>query len=304
MRINYPHRQGNFPELPSCYYIQERKRQEVLFVVKVCKKCGEEKPATNEYFRKAKRNRDGLSGSCRKCATLLQREYNYKNRDVIMEQQKLYNKVNSVSIAEYHKQYRQLNDHSIKENLREYYQENNVVIKERSKLRYQENKEEIKEQRKGYFIDYRKNNIEAIAKRTKNYRDSHKEYNSAWHKQYGKNNRDKCNVITQRYRARKRKLPSTLTTLQWEQIKKYFNNECAYCGESSPLAQEHHFPLVLGGEYAVSNIVPSCRRCNSSKGPKLFSDWYKHQDYYDKQRESKILNYLGYKDSIQQLSFV
>ena len=69
-----------------------------------------------------------------------------------------------------------------------------------------------------------------------------------------------------------------------EELKKYFNNECAYCG--LPLS-EHYFTrkgvTKLGdfhkehvdheGLNDLSNCVPSCSECNSEKNKKIFEKW-------------------------------
>ena len=141
--------------------------------------------------------------------------------------------------------------------------------------------------------------------------DYHKAYNvihkyetSARKKIYTKINKISINIRHQKRKAMKRGLLHTLTMGQWTKMKNDFNNKCAYCGEVKPLTQDHLFPLFLGGEYTTSNIIPACTSCNCSKGPKLLDDWYPNQPYYDKAKEHKILSYLGYKNNIQQLSFM
>ena len=107
----------------------------------------------------------------------------------------------------------------------------------------------------------------------------------------------------QRRMALKRKLSSTLTLAQWENMKMHFNNKCAYCGKELPLAQEHFLALTKGGEYTVNNIIPSCKTCNSSKCNKDFFTWYPKYKYFSKKREKIILKFLNYKNEIQQLTF-
>ena len=45
----------------------------------------------------------------------------------------------------------------------------------------------------------------------------------------------------------------------------------------------------------AKNIIPSCKRCNSSKSNKDFFEWYPQYEYYSKENENFILSYLGYK---------
>lgn len=73
-------------------------------------------------------------------------------------------------------------------------------------------------------------------------------------------------IITWRYNTRKKLLPATLTLEQWEAIKRFYNNCCAYCGRKFvKLTQDHLIPVSKGGPYTAQNIVPACRSCNSKK---------------------------------------
>ena len=111
-------------------------------------------------------------------------------------------------------------------------------------------------------------------------------------------------INEQKRRARVKELPSTLTLGQWNTIKIAFDNRCCYCGKVKPLAQEHFIAVANKGEYSHNNIVPACKSCNSSKRDKDFFEWYSKFKFYSKTREQKILKYLGYKNNIQQLSFI
>lgn len=52
----------------------------------------------------------------------------------------------------------------------------------------------------------------------------------------------------------------------WKEMLEKFSHCCAYCGTSEKLEMDHIVPLSRGGAHAASNIVPSCKRCNSIKG--------------------------------------
>lgn len=163
-----------------------------------------------------------------------------------------------------------------------------------------------------YQNNWRKNNKEKLksyevdrSQRDRKYREKHKkrryEVNEVWRK----NNHDKLKMYTQKRRSLKSKLPASFTKTQWNECKKYFDYQCAYCGNSDKkLHQDHFIPLVKGGEYTKQNIIPSCASCNSSKRDKDFKEWYRDREYYDEARERKILNYLGYKNKQQQLALI
>lgn len=235
-------------------------------MTKICSKCGEEKPATTEYFRKAKTNKDGLRGQCKDC------------------------------VKEYNKQYREENKEEIKELNKQWRKENKEEIKEYNKQYYKENKEEIKEKKNEY---------------NKQYYEENKEKRNEYLKQYRQENKERVRQHCQTYRARKRLLPATLTTKQWQEIKKDFDSKCAYCGMTEEnhlkifnqqLHQEHFIPLSEGGEYTDNNIIPACRNCNSSKNNTNFFEWYPTYEEYNEEREQFILEYLGYIEDTQQLT--
>ena len=69
--------------------------------------------------------------------------------------------------------------------------------------------------------------------------------------------------------SRKKGVPTSLTTAEWNFVLGYYDHRCAYCGkpetETGTLAQEHVYPISRGGGYTIHNIVPSCSSCNSRK---------------------------------------
>lgn len=223
-----------------------------------CTKCGEEYPATREFFHKHKNN-PGLRPDCKKCFSIAAKARYEKNRDKYLE------------------------------SLKQYRENNAQVIKQRRINYYQKNKEFIKAKSVAYYHETsKKRNAYKVAKR-----------NSEWKKK----NKDKVNGYTHKRRAIARNLQATLTSKQWEQIKKDFNYQCAYCGEVKELTQDHFVPISRGGEYTRNNIVPACSSCNPSKGDKDFFDWYPLQDFYSAKREIKILKHLNYaKRNLQQIA--
>ena len=62
---------------------------------------------------------------------------------------------------------------------------------------------------------------------------------------------------------------NTLTPEQWEAIKTLYGQRCAYCGSLGTVFRDHVVPISRGGDNVVSNIVPACTPCNSSKGSKM-----------------------------------
>jgi len=253
--------------------------------VRACNKCGREFPATNEYFVGTKLCKSGISRVCRECDRNDKREYYQANKALAIERIKRYRDANKESVIERSRLYSNTHKKSIAESGKRYRNANKSKIAERMKKYNEVNKECISEYRKRYNEE----NKLFIKERARRYRESNKE---------------KCKLLLQRYKAKKRLLPATLTIEQWETVKQYFDHKCAYCGNSEPLAQEHFYPVSKGGEFTNNNIIPSCASCNSSKNNKLFNEWYPKFKHYSKRRENKILNFLNYKQGVQQLSLI
>ena len=79
---------------------------------------------------------------------------------------------------------------------------------------------------------------------------------------------------------------------KWRQsIKEKWNYECAYCGSEDNLTLDHITPRSKGGSERVTNILCACHSCNHSKGHKMWSDWFLSQDFFDKEKLSKIIEW-------------
>jgi hypothetical protein len=53
-----------------------------------------------------------------------------------------------------------------------------------------------------------------------------------------------------------------------EKIRAFFQDQCAYCGESIPRGSgdiDHLIPVATGGANALANRVLSCKSCNSKE---------------------------------------
>lgn len=273
--------------------------------IKVCNKCKREFPATTEYFTKQSTGKYGLRSRCKEC----DKRYRDENKDRTRQ----WREENKEKISEYNKLYRKENKEQLAEQMKHWRKENKEQIVEYSKQYYEENKDRYRKWNKRWCKDNAEHRKEYHRERNKQYYKENKKQILKCNKQYRKENRELHNIWQQNYKARKKKLPYTLTLKQWDQIKKSFNNSCAYCGMeerkhieefNEQLHQDHFISLINGGEYTHNNIIPSCRRCNSSKQDKNFFEWYPKQEHYNKERELFILEYLNYEaKNIQQLAF-
>lgn len=269
---------------------------------KTCNKCKAE--LIFEMFYKCKTKNDGLQNQCKDCAgeqkrkyyqdhkkaiVEIRKEYYQNNKEIISVNKKEYYQVNREGLLETRKEYAINNKEAIfvrkktfrqahKEILaivhKEYYEANKEDISTRGKEYYKTNKETIDPKNRKYYIE----NKGVIALSVKKYQETHKEY---------------YRIIREKRRTRKGQSPSTLTLIQWENIKIHFNNRCAYCGEGKPLTQDHFLALSKGGGHTKENIIPVCLSCNCSKCKSDFGKWYPKHLYYNKEREESILKYIN-----------
>jgi 5-methylcytosine-specific restriction endonuclease McrA len=84
---------------------------------------------------------------------------------------------------------------------------------------------------------------------------------------------------------------NALVPLTCDQLKErfaLFGNACAYCGNGGQMTIDHVTPLSSNGLDEFANIVPACKRCNSSKNCKEVSTWYQSQPFFTGARWRKI----------------
>jgi len=101
----------------------------------------------------------------------------------------------------------------------------------------------------------------------------------------------KAKVNAQKRRHGKRE-DFALTKDEWRETLKRFDSACVYCGVKGDITYDHFVAFSKGGPFTKGNIVPACSFCNGSKNNRDFSDWYPEQDFYDKEREEKVLSFI------------
>jgi 5-methylcytosine-specific restriction endonuclease McrA len=72
-----------------------------------------------------------------------------------------------------------------------------------------------------------------------------------------------------------------------------FNGMCAYCKDLPVNTIDHFVPMSQGGMNALSNILPSCGCCNSSKGNDEPIEWYEKQYFYDENQYIELIKLLS-----------
>lgn len=105
-----------------------------MIATKTCSKCGEEYPATSDYFRRHKDGKDGLKNICKECCRLEARRYRERQGSALRERER-----------ERMRRWRKENPEKYREINREYYQLNREKILEQGLIRCRENPEKTRE---------------------------------------------------------------------------------------------------------------------------------------------------------------
>lgn len=162
-----------------------------------------------------------------------------------------------------------------------------------------DNPEKIAEKRRRENITRR----DYISQHKKDNREMYSTFLRNWQR----NNKDK---VKKSIDKRKQNKTYNINSKEWDSCKKYFNYCCAYCGISEIEAKKqqgqnlHKEHVDTEGANDLSNCVPACRKCNSSKWMHKLEDWYNEaNNNYTYERLEKInkwltedyLNYINIK---------
>lgn len=217
---------------------------------KRCTKCGQEFPATTEYFHRNKCMPDGLQYNCRICACKVGRLNYYANQDRERNRARAYQKQRRLDNPEEARQIK-----------REWRAKNRARINAQAKQYRAEHRTEIQEH------DRRRQRANAEKRREKNrqWRQAHPEVIRA-------NNH--------RYRVQKRSARGDFSA---DDVQIQLHNQtdhkgivrCWWCDK--PLGEDqsidHRIPLSRGGSNDARNICITHLRCNISKKDKLPHEW-------------------------------
>lgn len=68
-----------------------------------------------------------------------------------------------------------------------------------------------------------------------------------------------------------------LTPAQWSDLRSRWGG-CAYCGAvGTRLERDCVLPISRGGRYTITNVVPACNACNTSKCNHEVTSWMRRK---------------------------
>ena len=130
-------------------------------------------------------------------------------------------------------------------------------------------------------------------KSRQNHYKNNKESISESRKKWKKKNTKLLALMESRRRARKRKLPDTLTLEEVNEVITIFMDSCAICGGNFEHL-DHFIPIATEcGGTTKENTVPMCSDCNTSKGAKNPFVWAETLEDYKRERFYYLVKYLS-----------
>ena len=296
-----------------------------------CSNCGVEHPLNETYFEKSKSCLTGHRKICRECRKQQHVEWKLKNPDWSKEYEKRRWSENTEREKARHKVYYYSHQEERVAASAEWYEKNRSEVNAKKRERRALNPEKYRESDKKYRLASREKRNASNRMRYWKNPEAHREYNRKYQAEnratliikkrerrlnltpeerekvraYQRKTQPRHNMQTAAYRSKKKGLITTLSREDWVQCKEYFKHQCAYCGkELKSFAKEHVIPVSKGGPLVRTNIVPSCKSCNSSKINNDMEPWYRAQPFFSESRLAKINKWIGFnpKTQTQQLS--
>lgn len=183
---------------------------------------------------------------------------------------------------------------------KDFYKKSNKIIQPCKKCRveyqkeYQiENREKVSSYNKSLYLNDKDYFLDKAKRNYKENPEKYKNIQSNWRK----NNKSKIKEyqLKRYYQKGFHKISDN----QWRNCKHYFDNLCCYCGidiETHLKINKQDFHkdhIVNDGSNDITNCVPSCKSCNSSKRKMNFEDWYNSSlDFFTEERKNKILEWI------------
>lgn len=164
--------------------------------------------------------------------------------------------------------------------LKQWYEAN----REHKQEYYIENKERIKETQKRYVL----NNREKFDEYQRRYRRQNRDKMKARQRVYYSKNPNANRRYKALRRARERSAEGTYSEAEANVLLSMYNT-CPACGEGftedAKPTLDHIVPITRNGTNYITNLMPLCKRCNSSKNAKTPEEWKPKGHEYLKQVE-------------------
>lgn len=173
---------------------------------------------------------------------------------------------------------------------------------EDSKIKARKRKADKKEECNKKDREYRKKNHIVRQKKEKEWRQDNREHVRNYYRDYRIKNIKQISG----YQQKRQEKNHIIADIEWHNCKMYFNMRCAYCGRpieehyviyrgKTKLGDFHKEHVIHTGKNDLSNCIPSCLICNSTKHEKSLNQFYNESNpYYTYERYYRIYLWLRY----------
>lgn len=189
-------------------------------------------------------------------------------------------------------------------NLNEFYSRKSKSKKKGEYIYYHPECKTCTKKRSYEWYSDNKEHYEAVIRKKYNQTDKFKKAEAASairHKGYRRKYRqiNKSKMVA--YRMNREHKKHDITEAEWLACKEYFNYCCAYCAMTEECSlienkqQLHKDHAINEGENDISNCLPSCRSCNSSKKQNDWDNWFNEENKrFSIERYLRISHWLSY----------
>lgn len=255
---------------------------EPIHPTKACRKCGQEKGRSLEFYRSAKSNADGLSGTCRRCwlAQVAERRRYLKETkpDLLRERdRKSRLTADKVRKCERERSRRKQFPERYKEYGQRSYNNNREASLKYARERYKQTPPELRREMHRRWRESAPEKLAAMReRRQKKVRTdpTEKAKAAARMRRWRINNPMGAAAARDRRRAREFGAVGSYDRDDIKDILRVQGRFCFYCQcRLTKFECDHFIPLARGGSNAPDNIVLSCPSCNYSKGARMPWEW-------------------------------
>jgi 5-methylcytosine-specific restriction endonuclease McrA len=147
-----------------------------------------------------------------------------------------------------------------------YRESNHEKVLELTKLWKQANSAKVADSRKRWKSE---NPISVSKSASRYYRKNTAKF-LALHQKWKIANPEKVVMSKAAYRSRKRNAKTFIVI--YKDLWHLKHDPCFYCG-GKPEQIDHIIPLSRGGDHSIGNLLPACKKCNTSKNDKTIMEW-------------------------------